>query len=326
MTDSTDGETGERNSGPYVRSLRDIELPADIASAAPGGSTIGEMLDVLAEELGALSGLPARQEARDLIAAVLGQPRFWPTAHRDEPLTPATLVALSEAAERLRRGMPFQYAVRRADFRGLTLYVDERVLIPRPETELLVDLVLAQTSGSGRVADVGTGSGAIALALAAEGRYERIIATDISSDALQVARHNLRALPADRRGLVDLRAGNWCAPLGGEPLGAVVSNPPYIAPAEAGDLPDLVRNWEPSFALFSDRDGMAAIRAVAAGAAPVLTAGGLLAMEVDSRRAGDAAAVVTATMVQEQPAYAQVAIHNDLTGRERFVVARRKES
>jgi release factor glutamine methyltransferase len=304
-----------------VRSLRDVELPADIVSAASGSGTIGEMLDALADELGRATGMPARQEARDLIAAVLGQPKFWPTAHRDEPLAPATLVAVSEAAERLKRGMPFQYAVRRADFRSLTLYVDERVLIPRPETELLVELVLAATAGAGRVADVGTGSGAIALSLAAEGRYDKVIATDISSDALTVSRHNLRAIPAERRGLVEFRAGSWCAPLAGESLGALVANPPYIAPAEAGELPDLVRNWEPSFALFAARDGMAAIRAVATGAVSVLAPQGVLALEVDARRAADAAALVSGTH-----AFEQVTVHKDLTGRERFVVARRKET
>jgi release factor glutamine methyltransferase len=321
MTEPADRGPAPRESGPYVQSLRDVELPADIASAAPFGGTIGDMLDALAQELAGAARIPARQEARDLIAAVLGRPRFWPSAHRDEVMTPAALVALSEAAERLKRGMPFQYAVRRADFRTLTLYVDERVLIPRPETELLVELVLTATAGAGTVADVGTGSGAIALSLAAEGRYERVIATDLSSDALTVARHNLRSLEPSRRALLEFRAGSYCAPLAGERLGALVANPPYIAPAEAGELPDLVRNWEPSFALFSERDGMAAIRALVTGALTVLAPHGVLALEVDSRRAPDAA-----TLVEETDAYVQVAIHKDLTGRERFVVARRKET
>jgi release factor glutamine methyltransferase len=305
-----------------VKALRDVEVPADIASAAPsGGTTVGEMLDALALELGGTSGLPARQEARDLIAAVLSQPRFWPTAHRDEPLAPATLVALSEATERLRRGMPFQYAVRRADFRAMTLYVDERVLIPRPETELFVDLVLAQTGGGGCIADIGTGSGAIALALASEGRYDKVIATDISSDALAVARHNARLLPPDRRAVLEFRSGSFCAPLAGERLAAVVANPPYIAPAEASELPTLVRNWEPPFALFAADDGMAAIESVATGAVGVLVPHGLLALEVDARRA-----TAAAELVGRSGAYAQVTVHKDLTGRERFVVARRKET
>lgn len=312
---------GTRDSSPYVKSLRDVELPADIASAVPSVGSVGELLDALADELGGAAGMPARQEARDLMAAVLGQPRFWPTAHRDDPLSPAVMVTMREAVERLKRGMPFQYAVRRADFRTLTLYVDERVLIPRPETELLVEIALAQTAGSGVIADIGTGSGAIALSLASEGRYSKVIATDVSSDALTVARHNLRNVPEEKRAVVEFRAGNWCAPLSGEQLGAVVANPPYIAPAEAEELPDLVRNWEPSFALFADRDGMAAIRAIATGAAPVLMPRGLLAMEVDARRAAEATAVV-----EQTGAYEQVTIHKDLTGRERFVVARRKET
>ena len=321
MTDTADGGHGSRDSGPYVKSLRDVQLPADIASSSASGTTVGEMLDALAGELGGASGLPARQQARDLIAAVVNQPRFWPSAHRDVVLEAPALVALTEAAERLRRGMPFQYAVRRADFRTLTLYVDERVLIPRPETELLVELVLAQTEGRGIVADVGTGSGAIALALAAEGRYERVIGTDVSSDALAVARHNVRVLPEDRRALVQFRAGSFCAPLAGGRLGALVSNPPYIDPAEARELPDLVRNWEPAWALFAAENGMAAIAAIATGAVDVLEPNGLLALEVDSRRATEAVALLEGT-----GAYQRVCIHNDLTGRERFVVARRKEN
>ena len=318
---TADAGSGGRDSGPYVKSLREVELPADIASAVSSdAATVGEMLDALSVELGGRAGLPARQEARDLIAAVLNQPRFWPSANRDAPLEPAALVALAEATERLKRGMPFQYAVRRADFRSLTLYVDERVLIPRPETELLVEMVLAQTGGMGGIADVGTGSGAIALALASEGRYDRVIATDISSDALAVARHNARLLAPDRRAVVEFRAGSYCAPLAGEQLAAVVANPPYIAPAEAPELPTLVRNWEPPFALFAADEGMAAIEAIASGAVGVLVPHGLLALEVDARRAAAAAALVEGT-----GAFEQVVIHNDLTGRERFVVARRKE-
>lgn len=316
------GGPGPRDSGPFVKSLRDVQVPADIASAAASaGTTVGEMLDALSDALGGAAGLPARAEARDLIAAVLNQPRFWPSAHRDELLEPSALVALAEGAERLRRGMPFQYAVRRADFRTLTLYVDERVLIPRPETELLVELVLSQTAGRGIVADVGTGSGAIGLSLAAEGQYDRVVATDVSTDALAVARYNVRVLPEERRALMQFRAGSFCAPLTGERVGALVSNPPYIDPAEAPELPPLVRDWEPSWALFATEGGMAAIAAIATGAAGVLLPHGLLALEVDSRRASEAVALIEGT-----GAYQQVAIHKDLTGRERFVVARRKEN
>jgi release factor glutamine methyltransferase len=213
-----------------------------------------------------------------------------------------------------------QYAVGRAAFRHLTLNVDGRVLIPRPETELLVEIALALAGGGGTVADIGTGSGAVALALASEGQFERVIATDISADALDVARANLAAIAADRRGVVEFRQGDLLAPILGDRVRAVVSNPPYISPAELADLPADVRDWEPHLALFSADDGMAAIRAIIRDAPAVLEPGGILVMEIDARRAGlarDAAATDTR--------YCDVELRLDLTGRERFLVARHKE-
>jgi release factor glutamine methyltransferase len=218
----------------------------------------------------------------------------------------------------MRRGMPMAYAVGRAAFRHLTLLVDRRVLIPRPETEVAVDLALAATGGRGRVADVGTGSGAIALALAAEGSFEAVIATDASADALAVAAANLAAIPEDRRPLVTFRRGDLLEPLHGERLGAVVSNPPYIANGERDALPASVREWEPASALFAGDDGMDAIRRLVAGAADVLDPGGLLLVEIDSRRAA-----VARHCAETQGRWTDVHIRPDLTGRERFLVARR---
>lgn len=268
----------------------------------------------------AASGIEPR-EARLLLAEACGFSEASVLAHPERELLAAVETHFLDMAARRRAGEPIAYIVGRKEFYGLPLAVGPAVLIPRPETELLVELVLAATAGRGVVADVGTGSGAIALSLAAEGRYDRIIATDVSSDALAVARHNVRVLPEERRAVVQFRAGSFCAPLAGGRVGALVSNPPYIDPAEAVDLPPLVRNWEPSWALFAAGGGMAAIAAIAAGGVPVLEPNGLLALEVDARRAGDAAA-----LIEETGAYAQVVIHKDLTGRERFVLARRKES
>jgi len=187
------------------------------------------------------------------------------------------------AAARRARGAPFAYAVGRAPFRHLTLAVDERVLIPRPETEQLVEEVLRRTGGGrGVAADVGTGSGAIALALAAEGGFERIVATDVSQDALDL-----------------------------------VSNPPYIAYDEARDLPASVRDWEPAQALFAGDEGMAVIAGLVAGAMDVLVPGGLLALEVDSRRADRAAALARAA------GFTDAEVVQDLAGRDRFVLATR---
>jgi release factor glutamine methyltransferase len=236
-------------------------------------------------------------------------------------VTGAEESAIREAAERLAQGMPMQYAIGRAGFRHLTLKVDRRVLIPRPETELLVDLVIAaQRGGKGTAVDVGTGSGAIALSLAAEAGFDEVIAIDLSPDALAVAESNLSAIPEDRRARVRFLQGDLLAPILGRTVEVVVSNPPYISPAEARELPALVHDWEPHLALFAEDDGMAAIRALVPQAADVLVAGGLLALEVDARRADLAAEIVAA-----DGRFTEVEQRLDLTGRPRMVVARRQE-
>jgi release factor glutamine methyltransferase len=281
--------------------------------------TISDLLDQLATELAGEGVPPARADARDLIAAVLDKPKFWPSANPSLELDDASTAAIRAAAARLGCGMPFQYAVGKAAFRHLTLRVDRRVLIPRPETEMIVDLVLALTQSGGRIADIGTGSGAIALALAAEGTFEKIYATDASADALAVARSNLDSIPPNRRGIIELREGDLLAPVRGERLRAVVSNPPYISPTEAGDLPPGVRDWEPPLALFSEEDGMAAIRAIVRDVPLVLEPGGVLVLEIDTRRAArarDCAATDTR--------FRDVELRLDLTGRERFLVARKR--
>lgn len=282
---------------------------------------LSEMFDRLARDLAGEGVPPARADARDLIAAVLDKPRFWPTANTSLELDDAAVSAIETAGARMLRGMPMQYAVGRAAFRHLDLIVDQRVLIPRPETEILVDLVLGLCRPGGIAVDVGTGSGAIALALAAEGRFDSIIATDISADALDVARSNLRVLPPERQALVEFRLGDLLEPVSGVSARAIVSNPPYISPMEEGDLPASVRDWEPPLALFSDEDGMAAIRGIIRGAAPLLEPDGLLVVEIDHRRAGRAR-----EWAATDSHYRDVEIRTDLTGRERFLVARRKES
>lgn len=283
--------------------------------------TIGDLLDEIALFLAGPGVPPARAEARDVIAGVLDQPRFWPSAHRDEEVGEAQLGDIRAAAEKRAQGMPLQYALGRAAFRHLVLQVDPRVLIPRPETELLVDIVLAaQRGGRGRAVDVGTGSGAIALALAAEGGFDEVHATDLSHDALEVARANLSAIPEEKRSLVRFHEGSLLKPVHGTLFDTVVSNPPYIAMSERVELPALVREWEPSMALFSGEGGMWAIRALVPQAAAALVPGGLLAMEVDARRADLAAAAVL-----DDGRFTDIETRLDLSGRPRFVVARRQE-
>jgi release factor glutamine methyltransferase len=280
--------------------------------------TIGALLDELAGALVPAGVPPDRGGARDLIAALLGKQRFWPSANREIALDDETVQRARAAAGGIRDGMPFAYAVGTASFRHLTLRVDRRVLIPRPETELLVDMALAVTGGRGSIADVCTGSGAIALALAAEGEFDRVVGMDISADALALAKENIAALAAEKRGVVEFRQGDLCAPLAGERVAAIVANPPYIANSERSDLPPSVRDWEPALALFSGDDGMDAIRRLVAGAADILAPGGSLLVEIDARR-GSAAR----QCAENDDRWSDVAIRPDLTGRDRFLVARR---
>lgn len=276
-------------------------------------------IGALVDELRILLGDERRAQASEIVAALLDVPRFWPGAHATEPVAAALCEAARAAVARLRAGAPFAYAVRRAPFRHLTLDVDERVLIPRPETEQLVEEVLRLAGGCrGTAVDVGTGSGAIALSLASEGAFTRVVATELSLDALAVARRNAAALAGALRVAVELRHGSLLAPLAGERVDVIVSNPPYIAYDEAAALPTSVRDWEPPLALFSGAEGMHATLALIRDAADLLHPGGVLALEVDCRRAA-----LAAERLATDARYGEVTVRLDLAGRERFVLARR---
>jgi release factor glutamine methyltransferase len=296
---------------------------ADVQTdAAPTHATLGALADAMTEVLAPRFGESARREARELLAALDDMPRYWAAVEHVAPVSADDWARGIRAAERRARGVPLQYAAGYASFRHLTLEVDERVLIPRPETEQLVDVVLAALGdGTGGIAvDVGTGSGAIAIALASEGRFDRVIATDVSTDALAVAATNVARCGAALVAPVELRAGSLLGPVPERPLRAVVSNPPYIAWTERDQLPASVRDWEPPVALFADGDGMAATARLVREAADALDPAGLLALEVDSRRAS-----LAAELVATAGAFEQVRVLLDLTGRERFVVATRRE-
>ena len=213
---------------------------------------------------------------------------------------------------------PQQYAEGKAYFRHLELCVDERVLIPRPETEVVVDWALKLAGSMGGIAvDIGTGSGAIALSLALEGSFERVIATDVSADAIEAAAANLARLRPTLRAPVELRLGSFLAPVLGIGARLLISNPPYISAGEMRGLPANVRGWEPPLALLSGEDGMAATATIIEGAHRVLAPGGWLVLETDSTRARAAEALVRA-----QDRYSDIAVHADLTGRDRVLVAR----
>jgi release factor glutamine methyltransferase len=227
--------------------------------------------------------------------------------------------ALEDAVRRRAAGEPQAYATGWANFRGHWLRVDERVLIPRPETEGLVDLVLGWARRAARkglvAADVGTGSGALAVALALEGGgpVARVVALDRSAAAVDVARANVERLALASR--VRCVLGDLLGPLAGGAVDVVVANPPYIATLELADLEPSVRDFEPLVALDGGPDGLTPTRRLAAAARDALAAGGILALEVDSRRARETASVV------RDAGFVDVVVRNDLFERQRYVTA-----
>jgi len=281
--------------------------------------TIGDLLAGCAAMLESEGVAEPQREAREIVAAVLDVPKFWAAANAVSDASPEVARSVIRAAMKRASGMPLAYAVGRASFRHLTLEVDERVLIPRVETEVLVERVLERCTPKTRaVADIGTGSGAIALSLAFEGKFERVFATDVSLDAINVATANAASLSKGLQSPVVFRHGSLLAPLRGEKLDAIVCNPPYISFAEIGELPADVRDWEPSVALLSAQDGLSVTRELIHQAPDAIPSGGLLALEVDTVRAG-----TVAEMIAVDGRYAEIEVLLDLTGRERFVFARR---
>ena len=281
--------------------------------------TIGDLLAGCASMLESEGVVEAQREAREIVAAVLDVPKFWAAANSVADASPEVAKSVIRAAMRRAQGAPLAYAVGRASFRHLTLEVDESVLIPRVETELLVERVLERCDeNTGLIADIGTGSGAIALSLAFEGKFERVYATDVSLDAINVAAANAAALAKVLKSTVEFRHGSLLAPFEGEELDAIVCNPPYISFAELAELPPDVRDWEPALALLCAQDGLAITRQLIRQAPNVLSSGGLLALEVDMRRAAS-----VAEMCAVDGRFEQVEVLLDLTGRERFVFARR---
>jgi release factor glutamine methyltransferase len=225
--------------------------------------------------------------------------------------TSAYLAAVGRRAA----GEPLAHVTGWAGFRHLVLRSDRRALIPRPETEGLVELVLARVRG-GCVADVGTGTGCIALSLATEGDLAHVVGIDISPQALALAEENRRATGAS----VTFVRGDLTDALGPRSVDALVSNPPYLTAGEYAALDPSVRDWEPELALSAGRDGLEAIGRLLDDGLRVLRPGGWLVMEIDVARAARCAAWASAS------GYADVAIHTDLFGRERYLLARRSDA
>jgi release factor glutamine methyltransferase len=271
--------------------------------------TVQEVLRRASEHLAATSDT-ARLDAELLLAHALGLSRIELYTEHDRPLDRGELDAYRTFVSRRSRHEPVAYILGEWGFRRLTLAVDRRALIPRPETEIVVERALAHLRGleAPRVLDVGAGTGAIALAVADEHAGARVTAIDVSADALALARANAR-----RTGLPvefvehDLRRG-----LPGGPYELVISNPPYVAPEELATLMPDVRDWEPHTALV----GEGATEAVARGARGVLAPGAWLVLEV-----GDGQAERTAALLEEL-GYREIGSLPDLNGRDRVVEAR----
>ena len=216
-------------------------------------------------------------EAGLLLADVLGRTRTWLYAHGDAPVSPEVAVRFELLVARRAVGEPVAYLVGRRSFWRFDLAVTPDTLIPRPETERLVELALARIpeQAAWRIADLGTGSGAIALAIAHERPHAHVVASDRSAQALEVARGNAAALGIAN---VEFRAGDWLQPLSGERFDLIASNPPYIEEGDPhldqGDL-----RFEPHGALASGKDGLDAIRIIARDAPVHLRAGGWLLLE-----------------------------------------------
>lgn len=251
-----------------------------------------------------------------LLAGTLGLKRLDLYLQFDRPLTPDELAEFKARLRRRAKREPLQYIEGLAAFRDLRLRVDPRVLIPRSETELLVDEVLAWARGREglHALDVGTGSGAIALSLATEGPFARVVATDVSAGALEVARANHAASAPGAP--VEFYLGAVYAPVRGQSFDVVVSNPPYIGESERGALDAGVRDWEPAQALFSGETGLDVIRELVAGAPEVLRAGGLLALEIGWKQAD-----AVAELVRAVDGFSEPAVRRDLEGRDRIVTA-----
>jgi len=282
----------------------------------PGPRTLLDYLRLTTDFLAAKKIDSARLDAELLLGEVLGLARVQLYTNFERPLAREEVDRYRELVRRRAAREPVAYILGRREFWSLDFEIDRRVLVPRPDTELLVELAVAalQTRAGAatlHVADVGTGSGAVAVAIAKEVPNARVVATDKSQAALEVAPRNaVRHGVADR---IEFVSGDLCAPLRGrEPFDLIVSNPPYVKADEVAALDPEIRDWEPRLALVSGADGMDATRALVESALQVLAPGGSLWVEVGSQ-----AGAVRECFVSN--GYADVRVHRDLAGSERVV-------
>jgi len=277
-----------------------------VSSGGFGGATVREALDSAVIAIAAAGSASPRLDAELLLADALGIDRAALVTDSRREVTGTAVRAFQDAVRRRSAGRePVAYILGRRSFRYLELEVDARVLVPRPETELLVEVGLELPEGA-RVADVGTGSGAIALALKHERPDLDVVATDASIHALAVARGNASRLGLD----VEFVHGDLLAGL--RHFDAVLSNPPYVAEGERATLAPEITRHEPPGALFAGADGLDVIRRLVPAAAAAGAA--LLAIEVGAGQAG------RVTTLMGAAGFTRAAVRRDLAGIERVVV------
>ena len=269
---------------------------------------------VISDAVSRLSGRSdsACLDAEILLCQTINVPRSYLFAHPEDVLDELTCDRFEALLQRRISGEPVSYITGTREFWSHNFLVSPATLVPRPETELLVELALREIprKSEWQILDLGTGSGAIAISIAAERLGSQVTATDISPDALAIARENGRQ--AELSNLVFL-AGSWTAPVTGKLFNVIISNPPYIA---EGDAALAALQYEPKKALISGIDGLDDIRILARDCADILTQDGWLMMEHGIHQADDVANILKAE------SWADITCHNDLSGRPRVTVAR----
>ncbi len=273
-----------------------------------------ELVRVTAQYLGQKGVESPRLDAELLLAHVLGVPRIQLYLQFDRPLDAGEVDAYREAVRRRARREPLAHITGAREFWSLEFQVDARVLVPRPETEVLVEAALGRMGPAGRLADLGAGSGAVGVALLSERPGWQGVGVDLSPGALEVAGANALRHGVDQR--LELRQGDLFGPLAGEVFDAVVANPPYIPSGDLGALEPEVADFDPRLALDGGPDGLDVIRRIAEESPAHLAPGGFVALEFG---AGQEEAV--ARILREAGGYREVAVIRDYSGRPRVAIA-----
>lgn len=278
--------------------------------------TVLEIIRRTTEFLAARGVESPRLSAEHLVGHALGLNRMRLYLEFERPLTEQELARIRPLVKRRSQREPLQHIIGEVDFAGVHLKVDRRALIPRPETELLVEIAAGwamENPPVARIADLGTGSGAIALGLAERLPTVAVVAVDREEDALALARENALGRPAGGR--VEFSRSDWFSDLPGALFDMIVSNPPYLSEAELAQVAPEVRDFEPRSALVAAEDGLSDLKRIVAGAGQRLRRGGLLALETGPSQH---AALIKAA---GSAGYTKVESRRDLTGRDRFILA-----